>query len=98
MSDWEKGKCSASHYIFLLSFKNIAIDKTAAEISAIGPEYMMPSIPINRGKIKIKGRRNIICLVSDKKMPLFGFPIAVKKLEVKGCIQFKKVPSKNIRK
>ena len=58
----------------------------------------MPSIPIKRGSAIIRGNKKIICLVRDKKIPPFGFPIAVKKFEVMGCKKLKKVKNKKIRK
>ena len=71
---------------------------TPAKKSAIGPEYITPSIPINNGITISKGKRNIICLVRDRKVPNFGLPIDVKKFEVIGCIKFIKVKNKNIWK
>ena len=56
---------------------------TPAKKSAIGPEYITPSIPINNGITISKGKRNIICLVRDRNVPIFGLPIDVKKFEVK---------------
>ena len=53
----------------------------AAIKSAIGPAYIMPSIPENRGRITIRGSRKIICLVRERKIPPFGLPMAVKKFE-----------------
>ena len=60
------------------------IAKTAAMASAIGAENIMPSIPKKIGRIIKSGRRKIICLVREMKIPRFAFPIAVKKLEVIG--------------
>ena len=60
------------------------MDTNAAIPSAIGPAYMIPSIPKNTGKIRIRGSKKIICLVRDKNSPLFGFPMDEKKFEVSG--------------
>ena len=58
----------------------------------------MPSIPNIIGKTTIKGSRKIFCLVSARKVPFIGFPIAVLKVEVIGCIAFANVINKNILK
>lgn len=71
---------------------------TAANTSAIGPAYKIPSIPIKSGKITTNGSRNKICRVRDKKIPFTGFPIEVKNVDVIGCIKFKKVKNKNTLK
>ena len=84
--------------IFLNSIYIITIDTIPAIKSAIGPEYIIPSIPINNGNIIIKGNKNNICLVSERNIPFFGFPIAVKKFEDIGCKQFMNVNNKNILK
>jgi hypothetical protein len=76
----------------------MTVQTIAAKASATGPAYIIPSIPINSGKINISGSRNIICLVNARKLPFFGLPIAVKKLEVIGCIKFKNVKNKNMWK
>lgn len=55
-----------------------------AAASAIGPEYITPSIPINNGKIMINGRRKITCRVRDITIPSFAIPIEVKKPEDTG--------------
>jgi hypothetical protein len=55
-------------------------------------------MPNFKGKIKINGKRNIICLVRDKNTPLLGLPIAVKKFELIGCKKFTNVKNKNILK
>lgn len=83
---------------FLSSKYTRIVPISAAIKSATGPAYIIPSIPIKSGKIIINGRRKIICLVSDKSMPFIGFPIAVKKFDVIGCIKFKKVKNKKILK
>ena len=80
--------------IFLNSIYIITIDTTPAIKSAIGPEYIIPSIPITIGKITIKGSKNNICLVNDRNIPFFGFPIAVKKFDDIGWKQFKNVKNK----
>lgn len=72
------------------------IDTIPARESAIGPAYMIPSIPINSGMIKSKGKRKKICLVRDKKVPRFGFPIDVKKFELIGCIKLIKVQNRKM--
>ena len=41
----------------------------------MGPAYMIPSIPRNRGRITNKGSRKIICRVRDRKVPFFGFQV-----------------------
>ena len=64
----------------------------------------MPSTPskpifINIiGNITNNGSKNIICLVSDKNVPLLGSPITVQNVDVIGCIPFKNVINKNILK
>ena len=75
-----------------------AVLTAAARKSATGPAYMIPSIPMKRGKIIKRGRRKMICLVRDRKAPTFGLPMAVKKLEVIGCRKFRKVKNKKILK
>ena len=52
--------------------------------SAIGPAKRTPLNPNIIGKNIISGVRNSTCLVRDMKIPLYGFPIDVKKLEDKG--------------
>ena len=69
----------------------------AAEKSAMGMEYKSPSIPKNIGSMKSKGRRKMICLVRDRKTPFFGMPIAVKKLEVIGCMKKMQIRNRQIR-
>ena len=69
---------------------------TAASKSATGPAYIIPSIPIKSGNTTIRGSKNKIYLVSARKLPLLGFPIAVKKLELIGCRKFTKVKNKKI--
>ena len=59
---------------------------TAAAASAIGPAYITPSIPINKGKIRISGSKNSTCLVSDTTIPSLAFPMDVKKPEDIGWI------------
>ena len=66
--------------------------------SATGPAYIMPSIPINLGKIRISGSSRMICLVSDRNVPDFGLPIEVKKLDEIGCIKFIHVQNRYILK
>ena len=46
----------------------------------------------------MNGSRNIICLVRDKKIPLYALPMEVKKVDVIGCMKFKKVKNKKILK
>ena len=75
-----------------------AIATMAAAISAIGPAYITPSIPINLGKIRTKGIKNSTCLVSETAIPNFAFPIDVKNPEDIGCIPFIKVINIKIRK
>ena len=71
---------------------------SAAVKSAIGPAYMIPSIPKNNGKIKISGNRKRICRVRDKMIPFLGLPIAVKKFDEIGCIKQIQIKNKNILK
>ena len=66
--------------------------------SATGPAYNTPLNPKKNGNRIISGVRNKTCLVSDMKIPLYGFPIAVKKLEVSGCKKAVQIPNKNILK
>ena len=77
-----------------ISVKIIRIAAAPAARSAMGPAYIMPSIPMKIGKRMINGSKKRICLVSDKKIPLTGFPMAVKKVEVTGWIPFKKVANR----
>lgn len=44
----------------------------AAAKSAIGAVYITPSMPKRYGKISSRGRRKIICLVRERKIPFFG--------------------------
>ena len=68
-----------------LNSRNAIKTAAAAEIkSATGPVYKIPSIPKNIGSTISSGKKKIICLVSDRKMPLIGFPIEVKKVAVTG--------------
>ena len=55
-------------------------------------------MPINKGNIIINGSKNNICLVNERNIPFLGLPIAVKKLDDIGCMQFTKVKNKNILK
>ena len=43
------------------------------------------------GKIMIRGRRHIICLVRERNIPRLALPMEVKKVDVMGWIPFKKV-------
>ena len=52
--------------------------RMAAAKSAMGPAYITPSIPKNMGNGTIKGKRKMICLVRDIKMPILALPMAVK--------------------
>ena len=45
---------------------------TNAEVSAIGPAYMTPSIPKKTGKMTISGSRKSTCLVRDHTKPGFS--------------------------
>ena len=65
-----------------------------ASRSAIGPEYMIPSMPIIKGRPIINGSRKMILLVRLRKVPFSGLPIDVKKLADIGWILFRK--TKNI--
>ena len=69
-----------------------------ARKSAIGPAYISPSMPKISGKIKRSGSKNKICLVRDRNIPLFGFPMDVKKFDVIGCKKLTKVKNKKTRK
>ena len=51
---------------------------TNAEVSAIGPAYMTPSIPKKTGKMTIRGSRKSTCLVRDIITPSLAFPMEVK--------------------
>ena len=46
----------------------------------------------------IKGSKKITCLVNERKIPRFAFPIAVKKFAVIGCNPLIKVQNKKILK
>ena len=48
--------------------------------SAIGPAYIIPSIPNILGSIIISGSKNNNCLVIAMKAPLNALPIEVKKV------------------
>ncbi len=72
------------------------IAATAAIPSEIGPAKRIPSIPKIIGKIRIKGIRNKICLVNDKKRPFFALPMEVKKVAVSGCRQLAQVQHKKM--
>lgn len=54
--------------------------------SEIGMAYHTPSIPQKRGKIKVSGTRNNICLVSDRNILFPASPILWKKLVVTICM------------
>ena len=84
--------------IYLNSKYIIVIATIPAIKSAIGPAYIIPSMPINIGNITIKGNKNNICLVNERNIPFLGFPIAVKKLDDIGWKQFKNVNNKNTLK
>ena len=56
-------------------------ETVAAMKSAIGPAYMIPSIPKNLGNITSSGSRKIICLVKERNAPFTGFPMDVKKVD-----------------
>ena len=71
---------------------------TAAKKSAIGPQYIHPSIPIKCSRIKSSGIKKMICLVRDKKIPFAGFPIDVKNVDVIGCKASYQIKNKKIRK
>lgn len=86
-------------YSFLLNSFHTRIDATAPAIeSATGPAYIIPSMPANRGRIKISGKRKKVWRVRDKRVPLFGLPMDVKKLELIGCIKLINVQNKKIWK
>ena len=90
-----------SNYNFLNDFNSYTakvIAQTAANPSAIGAENITPSIPKKIGKTIIKGSKKITCLVKERKIPRFAFPIAVKKFAVIGCSPLIKVQNKKIRK
>ena len=46
----------------------------------------------------MSGVRNNTCLVRDINIPLYGFPIDVKKLDDKGCRKAVHIPKRNILK
>ena len=66
--------------------------------SAIGPAKSTPSKPNISGKQMISGVRKRTCLVSDMKIPLYGFPIDVKKFDESGCRKAVQIPNRNILK
>ena len=72
----------------------IASATTPATKSAIGPAYMMPSMPINSGRITINGSKKRIWRVRDRKIPFFGYPIAVNRFDAIGCTQCKNVKNR----
>ena len=84
----------AWYCFFLNSIATIRIEHSPAMQSATGPAYIIPSMPMPRGRMIMSGRRKIICLVRDRNIPPFGLPIAVKKLELIGCRKFKKVKNR----
>ena len=71
---------------------------TNAEVSAIGPAYMTPSIPKKIGKMTISGSRKSTCLVRDMITPSLAFPMEVKKPADIGWIPFAKVISMKMRR
>ena len=58
--------------------------------------YITPSIPRNKGNIRISGSRKRTCLVSDMTIPNFALPIEVKNPEDIGCMPFAKVMNMKI--
>ena len=82
---------ASAYFIFISSLLAKIIASANAAASAIGPAYITPSIPINREKITINGRRKITCLVRDITTPSFAFPIEVKNPDDIGWIPFAKV-------
>ena len=66
------------------SLTNMVPATNAAKVSAMGAAYMMPSIPHRRGKMTINGNRKMICRVKLKNVPIFGFPMEVKKVDDMG--------------
>ena len=70
------------------------MERIAAMASAIGPAYMIPSMPRKIGSISMKGNKKKICLVKEIMIPNLAFPIDAKKLEVKGCMPLIKVRAK----
>ncbi len=81
---------------FLSSSPAIKIEQSPAMQSATGPAYIIPSMPMGRGNMMIRGSRKMICLVRERKMPPLGFPMAVKKLELMGCRKFRKVKKRKM--
>ena len=69
---------------FLSSHTANPMANAAATESAIGAEYITPSIPKNIGRMTISGRRKIIWRVREMKIPRLAFPMAVKKFDVIG--------------
>ena len=65
--------------------------------SAQGPEYIMPSMPNICGSRSKAGRKNMICLVRERNIPLRGFPIDVKKVDVMGWMELSHVKKRNMR-
>ena len=89
--------CSAA---FMIPSSRLAktTANTKAEVSAIGPAYMTPSIPKKNGKMTISGSRKKTCLVSDLITPSLAFPMEVKNPADIGWIPLAKVISMKIRR
>ena len=66
--------------------------------SAIGPAYKTPIIPKKCGSITTSGSRNRICLVRERKVPLYAFPIELTKVQEIGCKKFNQVKNRKILK
>ena len=89
--------CSAA---FIIPSSRLAktTASTNAEVSAIGPAYMTPSIPKRKGKMTISGNRKNTCLVRDMITPSLAFPMEVKNPADIGWIPLAKVISMKIRR
>lgn len=69
---------------FLISFSRKHPAIIAASKSAVGPAYMIPSMPKNIGNMTRDGSRNMICLVKARNVPIFGLPMAEKNVDDEG--------------
>ena len=48
-------------------------------------------MPKKCGSATISGSRNMICLVRERKVPLYAFPMELKNIEEIGCKKFNQV-------
>ena len=89
---------SYAFFILPSSLRAKITARIKAAVSAIGPAYITPSIPMNIGKMTTSGNRKITCRVNDMMMPSPAFPIEVKNPADIGWIPFAKVRSIKIRR